>query len=180
MDDSVIEARRQNDLRSRLDPRAPLREDAMNALSPNPPQPGAALAPGLAESPGPLSDALDHFRSVATMLELIDRLPDLAEDIRNWRPRDVGQSSPDETGPLDMVSRHALDAVMTGLAMLGVAAATLCGNSQGRLEPDEIVTCQEIGAAMTSLLERAKALLEIEDVAHPTAERAELFRSFLR
>ena len=152
----------------------------MTALSPNQPPFAGAPASSLAEPPGPLSAALDHFRGVATMLELIDRLPDLAEDIRNWRPRDVGQSSPDEAGPLDMVSRHALDAVMTGLAMLGVAAATLCGNSQGRLEPDEIVTCQEIGAAMTSLLERAEALLDIDDLTDPPAERAELFRSFLR
>lgn len=150
----------------------------MNALSPNPPP--AAHERGHAETPQSLPAALDHFRSIAAMLELIDRLPDLAEDIRNWRPREVSQSPPREAAPLEMVSRHALDAVTTGLAMLGVAAATLCGNSEGRLEPDEIVACQEIGAAMTSLLERAEALLDIDDLTDPPAERAELFRSFLR
>jgi hypothetical protein len=154
-----------------------VQEEAMNALSPNPP---VASAPGLADAPQSLSAALDHFRRIATMLELIDRLPDLAEDIRSWRPFEVSQSPPDEAASLEVVSRHALDAVMTGLAMLGVAAATLCGNSEGRLEPDEIVACQEIGAAMTSLLERAEALLDIDDVRDSTAERAELFRSFLR
>lgn len=145
----------------------------MNAVSPTAP---TTPAPNDAGSLEPVSEALDHFRSIATMLELIDRLPDLAEDIRNWRPRDP---FPGDAAPLEQVARHAFDAVVTGLNMLGVAAATLCENSQGGLTPDEIVVCQEIGAAMTSLFERAKALLATDDEDFPT-QRARLYRSLLR
>jgi hypothetical protein len=130
--------------------------------------------------PTPIAAPLDHVRRVATMLELIDRLPDLAEDIRVWRPRAAGETwSGEATAPLEPVARHAFGAVMNGLNMLGLAAATLCDNAQGRLTPDEVAACQEIGAAMSSLLERARALLDTGNASVFAAERARLFRSFL-
>jgi hypothetical protein len=155
----------------------------MNAGSPNGPPPALprAPAPDFAGSPRPAAVALDHFRGIAAMLELIDRLPDLAEDIRNWRPQRPGEALRNGTAPiLEPVARHALDAVLTGLNMLGLAAATLCENAQGRLAPDEIVVCRDIGVAMTSLFERATALAGTADAAGFAAERAELYRSFLR
>ena len=124
-------------------------------------------------------DALEHFRSVATMLELIDRLPDLADDVRTWRPLDPGELCSHLAPQLDPVSRHAFKAVVNGLDMLGLAAATLCDNAAGRLAPDEIVACRDIGGAMTSLFERARALLQPDEAPDRAAERAQLYRSFL-
>ncbi len=143
-----------------------------------------ALLPVSSQDPGLESrernfGALEHFRSIATMLELIDRLPDLAEDIRIWRPVDPSEVCSRLAPPLDPVSRHALSAVVNGLDMLGLAAATLCDNAEGRLEPDEIVACRDIGGAMNSLFERARALLHPGEAPDRVAERAELYRSFL-
>jgi hypothetical protein len=149
----------------------------MNAVSPNARQTTTSPERDPAGSPDPVSEALDHFRSVATMLEMVDRLPDLAEDIRDWRPRDPCRLFPGDATPLEPVARHALDAVVTGLAMLGLAGATLCENSQAQLAADEIGVCREIGAAMMSLLERAKALLQTDE-ADVIAQHAQRRRSF--
>ncbi len=136
---------------------------------------------GRAESAERLLDALEHFRSIATMLELIDRLPDLAEDVRDWRPLDPNELFADPAAPtLDAVAHHALEAVVNGLDMLGIAAATLCDNAEGRLAADEIVACRDIGGAMMSLFERAKALLQPDAAPDSAAERAQLYRSFLQ
>ena len=114
------------------------------------------------------------------MLELIDRLPDLADDLRKWRPLDSNEAFYNTAAaPFDPLARHALEAVMKGLDMLAIAAATLCDNADGQLAPDEIAACRDIGAAMASLFERAKALIRPADAPDPVAHRAQLYRSFL-
>jgi len=128
----------------------------------------------------PFAQALDHFRRIVTMLGLLDRLPDLADDIRVWRPRERREAlSDDGLAGLEPVGRHALEALVAGLDMLGVAAATLCENTGGQPAPDEIAACQEIGAAMTNLIERVRALVDRDDDTDLADNRASLFRSFL-
>lgn len=160
----------------------------MNARSPDTPSiEEAALPPRGFAADASAAGArafFDPFDRLVTMIGLIDLLPDLADDIRAWRPRDPAdrgrESGANEARDgLDPVARHALDAVVTGMTMLGLAAATLCENAGGRLAADEIAVCREIGASMASLLERARALIEAADTTGFAAARARLYRSFL-
>lgn len=146
---------------------------------------GAAEAPGdgVADSAGAF---LDHFNQIVMMIELIGRLPDLAEDVRNWRPpsfvehsRDAGAAI-DGYGALSPVARHAFDAVVAGLNTLGLAAVALCENAGGPLTPDEIAACREIGVVMASLLERARALIETAEESRFGAARAPADRASMQ
>lgn len=113
---------------------------------------------------------LDHFDQLALMLELIDRLPDIAEDIRLWRPRVRVECL--RYGALGPVARNAFDAVAAGLNTLALSAVALCEDAGGRLPPDEIAACREIGVVMDRLLGRARALIETaEESAVATARR---------
>lgn len=149
--------------------------DSMSAGSPDentpqsPPTVAGEAAAGVANS---TADFLGHFNRIVMMIELIGRLPDLAEDVRNWRPcslveysrgaRDEGAI--DSYGALGPVARHAFDAVVAGLNTLGSTAVTICENAGGPLSPDEIAACREVGLVMANLLERARALIEtVED-----------------
>ncbi len=132
---------------------------------------------GVADS---ASDRLDHFDRMVTMIELIGRLPDLAEDVRNWRSRGLLDRSRgardgaaiDGYGALAAVARHAFDAVVAGLDRLGSAAVAICDDAGGRLSPDEIAACREIGVVMAGLLERARALIETAEDSRLGAARA--------
>jgi len=92
------------------------------------------------------------------MIGQIDRLPDLAEDIRLWQPRVRVENF--RYGALGPVARNAFDAVAAGLNTLAVTAVALCEDAGGRLAPDEIAACSEIGVVMDRLLARARALVE--------------------
>lgn len=128
---------------------------------------------------------LAHFNRIIMMIELIDCLPDLAEDVRNWRPRSLVEYSRgagdggaiDGYGALSPLARHAFDAVVAGLNTLGSTAVAICENAEGRLSPDEIAACREIGVVMARLLERAKALIETTEESRSSAVRARLERS---
>jgi len=141
-------------------------------------QPGA----GVADAEGAF---LDHFDEVVLMIGQIDRLPDLAEDLRNWRPRRLLRGAGagaafDRYDALAPVARHAFDAVAAGLNTLGSTAVALCDNAGGRLSPDEIVACREIGVVMGRLLERARALIETADDSSLGAARSGVDRSCRR
>ena len=144
-------------------------------------EPGA----GVANSAG---DLLDHFDRIVTMIELIGRLPDLAEDVRNWRPRRLVESfsrrprrrSDRRLWRARPVARNAFDAVVAGLDMLGSAAVAICENAGGRLSPEEIAACREIGVVMAGLLERARALIETAGASRFRAVRARADRPFLQ
>jgi hypothetical protein len=123
---------------------------------------------------------LEHFEHLVIMIDLIGQLPDLAEDIRVWRPRHGLEPSSDEGeaqegSELDPVARHAFEAVVSGLDTLGAAAAILCDNAEGRLTPDEVSACRDIGFAMDSLIQRARALMEAADNARCADVGADLF-----
>jgi hypothetical protein len=127
--------------------------------------------------------SLDRFDEIVAMIGQIDRLPDLAEDIRNWRPLPLSRGAGAPFGRADAlapVARHAFDAVVAGLNMLGAAAVALCDNAEGRLSGDEIAACREIGVVMGRLLERARALIETADDSCLSAARACIDRSFQR
>ena len=141
-------------------------------------QPGA----GVADAEGAF---LDHFDEIVLMIGQIDRLPDLAEDLRNWRPRPLfrgagGGAAFERYDALAPVARHAFDAVAAGLNTLGSTVAALCDNAGGRLSPDEIAACREIGVVMGRLLERARALIETADDSCLSAARACIDHSFQR
>jgi hypothetical protein len=142
-------------------------------------QPGA----GVADAEGAF---LDHFDEIVLMIGQIDRLPDLAEELRKWRPLPLfrgagaGGAAFERYDALAPVARHAFDAVAAGLNTLGSAAAALCGNAEGRLSPDEIAACREIGVVMGRLLERARALIETADDSCLSAARACIDHSFQR
>jgi hypothetical protein len=126
---------------------------------------------------------LDHFDAIVMMIGQIDRLPDLAEDVRNWRPRPLpcgAGAAFDRYDALAPVARHAFDAVAAGLNTLGSAAVALCDNAGGRLSPDEVAACREIGVVMGRLLERARALIETADDSCLGAARAGVDRSCQR
>ncbi len=129
---------------------------------------------------------LDHFGRIVMMIELIGRLPDLAEDVRNWRPRNLVEYSRgardseaiDTYVALSPVARHAFDAVVAGLNALGSTAVTICENAGGPPSPDEIAACREIGVLMASLLERARALIETAENSPLRTHRPRVDRSF--
>ncbi|MGD0764443.1 MAG: hypothetical protein ABR929_14900 [Roseiarcus sp.] len=128
---------------------------------------------------------LDHFDEFVMIIGQIDRLPDLAEDLRNWRPRRLLRGAGagaafDRYDALAPVARHAFDAVAAGLNTLGSTAVALCDNAGGRLSPDEIVACREIGVVMGRLLERARALIETADDSSLGAARSGVDRSCRR
>jgi hypothetical protein len=128
---------------------------------------------------------LAHFNRMVMMIEVIDCLPDLAEDVRNWRPRTLVEYSRAATdagtidgyGALSPLARHAFDAVVAGLNTLGSTAVAICENAGGRLSPEEIAACCEIGVVMARLLERARALIETTEESRFSAARARLERS---
>jgi hypothetical protein len=149
-----------------------------------PPRREAAGEPsaGVADAEGAF---LDHCDEIAMMIGQIDRLPDLAEDVRNWRPRPLPRGAGagaafDRYDALAPVARHAFDAVAAGLNTLASAAVALCEGAEGRLSPDEIVACREIGVVMGRLLERARALIETADDSRLGATRAAVDRSCQR
>ncbi len=145
--------------------------------NPRPPSEGAIGEPtaGVTDS---AARFLDHFNQIVMMIELIGRLPDLAEDVRIWRPRSLVEHSREAGAAiagydaLSPVARHAFDAVVAGLNTLGLAAVALCENAGGRLTPDEIAACREIGVVMGSLLERARALIETAEDPRSGAAKA--------
>jgi hypothetical protein len=128
---------------------------------------------------------LGHFDEFVMIIGQIDRLPDLAEDLRNWRPRPLLRGAGagaafDRYDALAPVARHAFDAVAAGLNPLGSTAVALCDNAGGRLSPDEIVACREIGVVMGRLLERARALIETADDSSLAAAQSGVDRSCRR
>jgi hypothetical protein len=137
-------------------------------------------------APGPADQYLDHLRQLAAMIALLEQLPDMTGDIRDWRgfakAAPMADSVQDGGGAilhgyreLDPVIRRAFDAVVAGLDKLAGSAVDLCGRRHDPLTRDEIEACAEIGASMRPLLERALALAESvrpHDDAPAARERA--------
>lgn len=120
--------------------------------------------------PGPADQYLDHLRQLATMIALLERLPDLTGDIRGWptQAAPAADAVQDRSNAilrryreLDPVVRRAFDAVVAGLDKLAGSAADLCGRRHDPPTSDEIEASAEIGASMRPLLERALALAEL-------------------
>jgi hypothetical protein len=145
--------------------------------TPQPPPSGAGqdggplgyFGDGPRTPPGPADQYLDHLRQLATMIALLERLPDLTDDIRDWPARAAPAADPAQDRSnailrryreLDPVVRRAFDAVVAGLDKLAGSAADLCGRRHDPPTSDEIEACAEIGASMRPLLERALALAE--------------------
>jgi hypothetical protein len=116
----------------------------------------------------------DHFRQIAAMVALLDRLPGAAE-VGAGRPlyRDAqdfidGPRRPDDDAlraydGLDPLTRRAFEAVVAGLDKLSESAADLCDQSHRPLTPVEMEACAAIGISMRQLLQRAAALVESSD-----------------
>ena len=124
-----------------------------------------------APAPG---DYRDRFREIATMVEVLDHLPDFAGDIRDWRAADKGerpqwlpQDRKDEIlrayGDLGPVTQRAFEAVVAGIDKLAESAADLCDHTHQPPTPDEIKAGAEIGRSMRQLLDRAMALVDPAD-----------------
>jgi hypothetical protein len=134
--------------------------EARRAPSPGSDRRRAALAPA--------DQFLDHLAELATMIALLERLPDLSGDLGDWRRFAKSASQPDAVGErnlpgyagLDPVIRRAFNAVVTGLDKLAESAVDLCEHKHDPPTPGEIEACAEIGASMRPLLERALALVE--------------------
>jgi len=126
-----------------------------------------------AGAPAP-GDYLGRFREIATMVEVLDHLPDFADDIRDWRAPDKGeppqwlpQDRKDEIwrayGDLGPVTQRAFQAVVAGIDKLAESAVDLCDHTHQPPTPDEIKAGAEIGQSMRQLLDRALALVDPAD-----------------
>lgn len=133
---------------------------------------GQGRLPRGSRGASPVADQyLDHLRELAAMITLLERLPDLGGDIRDWRgfAKAAPMAGPAQDGggailqgyrELDPVIRRAFDAVVAGLDKLAGSAVDLCGRRDDPPTADQIEACAEIGASMRPLLERALALVE--------------------
>jgi hypothetical protein len=85
-------------------------------------------------------DYLGHFRQIATMIEILDRLPELAGDIasghpprRGKFPLDALQDHEDEIsrayGELSPLTQRAFQAVVAGIDKLAETAVDLCDHT---------------------------------------------------
>jgi hypothetical protein len=133
----------------------------------------------------PADQYLDHLSELATMIALLERLPDLSGDIGEWRAirntafaadpvQDRNGAILHGYGELDPVIKRAFEAVVAGLDKLAESAADLCGRTHDPPTSGEIEACAEIGASMRPLLERALALAESvrpQSDAAPTRDR---------
>jgi hypothetical protein len=119
------------------------------------------------DAPG---DYLNHFQQIATMIELLDRLPEIAGDIRDWRPQthaghlaEAPRGENDEIlrayGELSPLMQRAFQAVVAGLDKLADSAVDLYDHTHKPPTPSEIEAGAEIGGSMRRLLERAMALV---------------------
>lgn len=149
------------------------------ARFPIPPSPASFDDDGRPRRPSergacPAGDYLKQFHEIATMIGLMGRLPDLADDIGLWRPRgsvepfaDAARRQQDEKlrvfDGFDPLMRRAFEAVAAGLGKLAQSAVDLCGHAHQPLTPDELEACAAIGRSMRRLLERAAALVESAD-----------------
>jgi hypothetical protein len=115
------------------------------------------------------TEHLDHFRQIAAMAALLDRLPGAAERPAYTDAQDfIGDSGlPDDDflngyAGLDPLTRRAFEAVAAGLDKLAESAADLCDQNEP-LTPVEMEACAAIGKSMRQLLQRAAALVESSD-----------------
>jgi hypothetical protein len=158
------------------------------ARFPVPPRSAGFDRQGCARDPGAARDYLKPFHDMAAMIGLIDRLPDLADDIGRWRPpgsserfTGAAQRGIDEISRIfdgfHPLMRRAFEAVATALGKLAEAAADLCARAQHPLTPDELEACAAIGRSMRRLLDRAAALVDSADalLAH-SADLAPIHR----
>jgi hypothetical protein len=117
------------------------------------------------------SGYLDHFRQIAAMVALLDRLPGAADagvgrpayrDAQDFMdgPRRPNDDALRAYGGLDPLTRRAFEAVVAGLDKLAESAADLCDQSHRPLTPVEMEACAAIGRSMRQLLQRAAALVE--------------------
>ncbi len=144
------------------------------ARFPASPRPAGFDDCGCARGLGPARDYLKPFHDIAAMIGLIDRLPDLADDIGRWRlpglaepftgaaQRGIGEISRIFDG-FHPLMRRAFEAVATALGKLAEAAADLCAGARHPLTPDELAACAAIGRSMRRLLDRAAALVDSAD-----------------
>ncbi len=131
----------------------------------------------------PADQYLDHLSELATMIALLERLPDLTGDIRDFGAFRKEAADPVQDrngailhgyGELDPVIKRAFEAVVAGLDKLAESAADLCERTHDPPTSGEIEACAEIGASMRPLLERALALAESvrpQSDAAPTGDR---------
>ena len=124
-----------------------------------------------------LGNYLDRFREIAAMAEVLDHLPDLAGDIREWRSPASGEPPQGRTdeiwrayGDLGPVTQRAFEAVVAGIDRLAASAADLCDHKHQPPTADEIKAGAEIGQSMRQLLDRAMALVDSAD-ARPGGSR---------
>jgi len=127
------------------------------------------------------SDYLNHFNQIVMIIELLEQQPELAEDIRQWRPlsfiehfesarRARGGRFLYAGGALNPVARRAFNAVVGGLESLAKEAIKICGPAP--LDTAQVDACAKVGVAMRSLLERAMALVEpASQLTHETAQK---------
>lgn len=129
------------------------------------------------------NDFYSHFGELVMLIGLLEKLPDLAEDIGKWRPRGYGEhlgqlrrlDGFESIEGLGQVARRAFDAVVAGLNALGMMAARRCGAAASPLNQAELAGVQDIALSMKGLLDRAMALADSAESAHgrPAQRRAD-------
>jgi hypothetical protein len=112
---------------------------------------------------GQTSDRLAHYRQIAAMATLLDRLPGAGDARPAYRDEIAALPHDDlwrDRDGLDPLTRRAFDAVVAGLDKLAESAADLCDHDHAPLTPVEMEACAAIGKSMRQLLRRAAALVE--------------------
>ena len=152
-----------------------------------PPAPAGGFAGSDAENVRSVSAAswLSRYQEMVMMIDLLERLPDLVDDIRDWpnhaRVCDGAKALVDDRlpwTPRSPIAMRAFVAVGEGLDALSAAAVAACGLT---VPPcgEAIATCQGIGAKMRCLLERALALVGDAEETAPGAAQTRTDFAFL-
>jgi hypothetical protein len=130
---------------------------------------------------------LNHYRQLVVMIDLLERLPDLVEDIRDFRaphyveyfrngPELQSVAGPRGYEPYDPMLRRAFVACASGLERLSGAIVAACNTAGALADADDIDRCAAIGLSIRRLLERAVALSAFagEPLAESAQARADL------
>jgi hypothetical protein len=116
--------------------------------------------------------SLDHFREIVAMIDLLDRSPEFADNIRTWRPQNYAQQLVEAPAggqdgevlrayrELSPLTQRAFRAVVAGIDKLAQSAVDLYGDTHKPPTLDEIRAGAAIGRSLSQLLERAMALVD--------------------
>jgi len=125
------------------------------------------------------SEALNRYHEFVMMVDLLERLPDLAEDIRGWPQRTdvLNFLTPDalrqcrDWQQMSPLAQRAFLAIVAGLDALAGSIASICERGERLPQQDMFAHCRALAFQMRALLERASALLDdAEDLMRGAAQ----------